>query len=187
MYSMQFSMDDHGEQISDEMPMVENNQEIELECIFCVGSFFIDLSEFHNFGKVENYVAQGWVSFDALVQTQGTFITENMKVKAYTLETAQAFEQEKYLSSSLHVLLKFPKTQRFLVYDAVNWKLFTIQCGRLPPAAQMNQLQQAVDKCLRKVQYCQRTGECIEVNGFFLLNAMIGIRKEDATCRDFWV
>ena len=61
-------MDDHDEQISDDMPMVESNQEIEFECIFCVGSFFIDLSEFHNFGEVENYVAQGWISFDALIQ-----------------------------------------------------------------------------------------------------------------------
>jgi len=183
LYSMQCSMD--NEQISDDMPLHESNPEVEFECIFCVGNFFIDLSEFHNFGKVENYVAQGWISFDPLIQAQGTAITESMKVKAYTPETAQSFEQEKHLSSSLHVLLKFPKTQRFLVYDAVHWKIFTIQCGRLPPAAQMNQLQQAVDKCLRKVQYCQRKGECIEVNGFFLLNAMIGIRKENPSSRDY--
>ena len=182
---MDFSADEHDDQISDTTSMGENNHEIESECIFCVGNFFIDLSQFHNFGEVENYDNKGWISFDALSQARGAVITEDMNVKSYTLENAQAFEQERHFSSSLHVLLKFPKTQRFLVYDAVNWKLFTIQCGRMPLAAQMNQLQQAVDKCLRKVQYCQRRGECKEVNGFVLLNTMIGIRKEDPIIDDY--
>jgi len=74
-------------EISDDVPIVENNQEtefeeIEFECIFCVGSFFIDLAQFHSFGKVENYVARGWISFDALIQAPGTVITESMEVKA---------------------------------------------------------------------------------------------------------
>ena len=174
MHRMDFSADD-DDQISDTTSMGDSNHDIESECIFCVGNFFVDLSRFHNFGKVENFDNQGWTSFDSLSQAQGTVITETMNFKSYTPETAQAFEQEKRLSSSLHVLLKFPKTQRFLVYDAVNWKLFTIQCGRIPKAAEMNQLQQAVDKCLTKEQYCKRKGECKEVNGFVLLNTMIGV------------
>ena len=79
---MQFLMDDLDEQISDDMQMDETNQEIDFECIFRVGSFFIDLSEFHNFGKVENYVARGWIPFDASIQAPGTVITESMEVKA---------------------------------------------------------------------------------------------------------
>ena len=184
LHRMDFSADD-DDQISDTTSMGDSNHDIESECIFCVGNFFVDLSRFHNFGKVENFDNQGWTSFDSLSQAQGTVITETMNFKSYTPETAQAFEQEKRLSSSLHVLLKFPKTQRFLVYDAVNWKLFTIQCGRIPKAAEMNQLQQAVDKCLSKEQYCKRKGECKEVNGFVLLNTMIGIRKEDPIIDDY--
>ena len=184
LHRMDFSADD-DDQISDTTSMGDSNHDIESECIFCVGNFFVDLSRFHNFGKVENFDNQGWTSFDSLSQAQGTVITETMNFKSYTPETAQAFEQEKRLSSSLHVLLKFPKTQRFLVYDAVNWKLFTIQCGRIPKAAEMNQLQQALDKCLAKEQYCKRKGECKEVNGFVLLNTVIGIRKEDPSIKDY--
>jgi hypothetical protein len=184
-HSMDWSPDEHDDHVSDAMSIGEGHQDLEFECIFCVGNFFINLSRFHNFGEFENFDNQGWISFDASSQAQGSVITEDMNVTSYTLENAQAFEQEGHFSSSLHVLLKFPKTQRFLVYDAVNWKLFTIQCGRMPLAAQMNQLQQAVDKCLRKVQYLQRTGECKEVNGFVLLNTVIGIRKEDPSIKDY--
>jgi hypothetical protein len=181
---MDWSADERDDHVSDASSIGEGHQDLEFECILCVGNFFIDLSQFHNFGEVENYDNKGWISFDALSQARGAVITEDMNVKSYTLQNAQAFEQERHFSSSLHVLLKFPKTQRFLVYDAVNWKLFTIQCGRMPLAAQMNQLQKAVDKCLRKVQYCQRTGECKEVNGFVLLNTVIGIRKEEPSIKD---
>ncbi len=79
---MQFSMDDLDEQISDDMQMDETNQKIDFECIFRVGSFFIDLAQFHTFGQVENYVARGWISFDALIQAPGTVISESMEVKA---------------------------------------------------------------------------------------------------------
>ena len=182
LYSMdqeQSSADELDDHDFDAMSSGKSNQDLEFECIFCVGNFFIDLSRFHKFGQVENFVNQGWKSFDALSQAQGVVITEDMNVESYTLENAQAFEQEGHVSSTLHVLLKFPKTQRFLVYDAVNWKLFTIQCGRMPAAAQMNQLQQAVDKCLRKVQAYKSRGEYNEVDGFGLLNTVIGIQKED--------
>ena len=184
MHRMDFSADD-DDQISDTTSMGDSNHDIESECIFCVGNFFIDLSRFHKFGQVENFVNQGWKSFDALSQAQGVVITEDMNVESYTLENAQAFEQEGHVSSILHVLLKFPKKQRFLVYDAVNWKLFTIQCGRMPAATQMNQLQKAVDKCLRKVQGYKSRGEYNEVDGFGLLNTVSGIKKEDPSIKDY--
>ena len=126
LYIMESSADELDDHDCDAMSIGESNQDLEFECIFCVGNFFIDLSRFHKFGQVENFVNQGWKSFDALSQAQGVVITEDMNVESYTLENAQAFEQEGHVSSTLHVLLKFPKKQRFLVYDAVNWKLFTI-------------------------------------------------------------
>lgn len=66
------------------------------------------------------------------------------------------------------------------------WELFTIRYGRLPPRLQQNTLQQLVDKCLRKVQYCISTSCCQTVNNFILLNNNVSLQKsENVTCADF--
>jgi len=88
---MDWSADERDDRVSDALSIDEGRQDLEFECIFCVGNFFIDLSQFHNFGEVENYDNQGWIFFDALNQAQGAVITEDMNVKSYTLENAQAF------------------------------------------------------------------------------------------------
>ena len=55
--------------------------------------------------------------------------------------------------------------------------MFTVQCGRMPPVADMNILQKVVDRCLRKVQYASKMGKCKKVHGFVLMNDVIDFRR----------
>jgi len=73
-------------------------------------------------------------------------------VETFNVHNAEAFQQANHISHKLHILLKFRNKQKILVDDSVLWNLFTVQCGRTPLAAEMNPLQQVVDKGLRKIQ-----------------------------------
>ena len=114
---MPFSGDEYDRHSSDSVSTGESESDgnAQFESVFCVGNFCIDISQFHNFGKfgkVENHENQGWVPFHP-DQAKGTVITDNFDVKAYTLETAQNFEQEQLFSHPLYVLLRFVALETF--------------------------------------------------------------------------
>ena len=98
-------------------------------------------------------------------------------MEAFNVQNAESFEEANHASHPLHVLLKFTG-QKFLVYNSNLWKIFTVQCGRMPPAADMNSLEKIVDKCLRKVQYASKMGKRKQVHGFVLMNDVIDLRRQ---------
>jgi hypothetical protein len=164
-----------GDEDSDSMSH-NNHLDAAFQTIFFVENFCMDLSQFHSLGKLQSD-QHGWTESDASKQIEGTKITEDLNVEAFNVQNAKSFEEENHASHPLHVLLKFTG-QKFLVYNSNLWKLFTVQCGRMPPVADMNILQKFVDKCLRKVQYASKMGKLKQVHNFVLMNDVIELRQQ---------
>ena len=167
-------MDSSGDEDNDSMS--HNHLDAVFQSIFFVENFYMDLSQFHDLGKSESD-QHGWTESDASKQIEGTEITEDLNVEAFNVQNAESFEEANHASHPLHVLLKFTG-QKFLVYNSNLWKIFTVQCGRMPPAADMNSLEKIVDKCLRKVQYASKMGKRKQVHGFVLMNDVIDLRRQ---------
>ena len=120
----------------------------EYASVFNVGSYFIDLAQYHT-----ETASTGWAfALDPTSQPQSVCITVESIFQSFTMDNAADFEQR--TSQDLVLLLKFPGRSQFLLYDVKNWKLFTVRVGKLPNRSEQNALQQLVDQCLRKVQYC---------------------------------
>ena len=167
---------DHSSGDEDIDSMSYNHSEAAFQSIFFVENFYMDLSQFHVLGESQSD-QPGWTESDASKQIEGTEITEDLIVEAFNVQNAESFEEANHIKHQLHVLLKFTG-QKFLVYNSNDWKLFTVQCGRMPTAAHMNPLQKVVDRCLRKIQYASKMGTCTQVNGFVLMNAVIDLREQ---------
>lgn len=152
----------------------------EYASVFNVGSYFIDVGQYQS-----ESTATGWaLASDPASQPRSVCIADSSIFKSFSKHNEAEFEQ--YPFQDFVLLLKFPGKQQFLLYNVKQWELFTIRYGRLPPRLQQNTLQQLVDKCLRKVQYCISTSCCQTVNNFILLNNNVSLQKsENVTCADF--
>ena len=158
------------------------NDELNAEyaSVFNVGSYFIDLAQYHT-----ETASTGWVfASDPTSQPQSVCITVESIFQSFTMKNAAEFEQRP--SQDFVLLLKFPGKSQFLLYDVKNWELFTVRFGKLPNRSEQNALQQLVDQCLRKVQYCISRNTCQLANNFVLLNKNVSLQKsENVTCKDF--
>jgi hypothetical protein len=152
----------------------------EYSSVFNVGSYFIDLGQYQT-----EMASTGWVfASDPTSQPRSVCIADDTIFQSFTKHNEAEFEQ--YPFHDLVLLLKFPGKQQFLLYNVKQWELFTITYGRLPPRLQQNTLQQLVDKCLRKVQYCTSRSSCQKVNNFILLNNNVSLQQsQNVTCADF--
>jgi hypothetical protein len=152
----------------------------EYASVFNVGSYFIDLAQYHT-----ETASTGWAfALDPTSQPQSVCITVESIFQSFTMDNAADFEQR--TSQDLVLLLKFPRRSQFLLYDVKNWELFTVRVGKLPNRSEQNALQQLVDQCLRKVQYCTSINTCQLANNFVLLNKKVSLQKsENVTCKDF--
>ena len=112
----------------------ESDKDTEYESILQVGSWFLDLAQFHNLLS-----PVGWVGTDPSNQSPCLVISDDCGFKAYSKKNEDEFE--KLIESTLVVLLKYPGKQQFLVYSVQKWKLFTVNYGRLPRQAAQNRLQ----------------------------------------------
>jgi hypothetical protein len=166
-------MDSLRDEDSDSMS--DKHSDAAFQSIFIVENFYMDLSQFHSLGEFQSD-RHGWIESDASKRIEGTEITEDLNVEAFNAQNSEFFEEANHASHQLHVLLKFTG-QKFLVYNSNLWKMFTVQCGRMPPVAEMNSLQKLVDKCLRKVQYASKMGKLRQVQGFLLMNDVIDLRR----------
>jgi len=146
----------------------ESDYDTEFASILQVGSWFMDLAQFHDLSSTV-----GWVPTELSIQSACLVISDRCYFKEYTKSNEDDFE--KLSESTLVVLLKYPRKQRFLLYNVQKWELFTVNYGRLPNQAAQNRLQKLVDKCLRIVQYSRTKDYFQEVNGFVLLNNQVSV------------
>jgi hypothetical protein len=147
--------------------------------ILNVGSYFIDLAQYHTIQP-----SSGWVFSSDSTEPSTVCIDDESIFTSFTMQNAAEFEQRPYQDFVL--LLKFPGKSQFLLYDKKKWELFTVRVGKLPHHSQQNTLQQLVDKCLRIVQYCIKKQTCQLVNNFVLLDKTVSVMKsENLTCKDF--
>ena len=158
------------------------NDDLTPECasVFNVGSYFIDLGQYQ-----KETARTGWaLASGPASQQQSVCITDESIFQSFTMQNAAEFEQRPYQDFVL--LLKFPGKSQFLLYDVKKWELFTVRAGKLPHCSQQNALQQIVDKCLRKIQYCISKNTCHLVDNFVLVNRTVSILKsEHLTCKHF--
>jgi hypothetical protein len=145
----------------------ENEKNSEYASILQIGTWFLDLAQFHQFPS-----AKGWVDTDLSKESRSLVISDSCSFKEYSKQNKDEFEQ--LAESTLVVLLKYPGKQQFLMYSVQQWELFTIRYGRLQTP---NRLSKTVDKCLRIVQYGMEKKQVQLVNGFVLLSNQVSCRN----------
>mgnify|MGYP000014553123 CR=1 FL=1 len=79
----------------------ESDKDSEYECILQVGSWFLDLAQFHDLSS-----PVGWVGTDLSNQSPCLIISDDCGFKAYAKKNEDEFE--KLSESTLVVLLKYP-------------------------------------------------------------------------------
>ena len=148
----------------------EIDKDSENASIVQVGTWFLDLAQFHSFPSTK-----GWVETDLSKESRSLVISDNCFFQEYSKQNEDEFEQ--LAESTLVVLLKYPGKQQFLMYSVKRWELFTVRYGRLPSHEAQNRLSRIVDKCLRIVQYDTKMKQDHLVNGFVLLSKEVSVSR----------
>ena len=148
----------------------EIDKDSEYASIVQVGTWFLDLAQFHSFPSTK-----GWVETDLSKESRSLVISDNCFFQEYSKQNEDEFEQ--LAESTLVVLLKYPGKQQFLMYSVKQWQLFTVRYGRLPSHEAQNRLSRIVDKCLRIVQYDTKMKQDHLVNGFVLLSKEVSVSR----------